>query len=189
MTDFQTTLVIVFVTDETGWVKENIAYEVPVSPTGYMAYLASKGVVELFKQAGNATAYFNEPETNRISIFTKDADIEWVTAVSSDSVPELAAPEKDTATATKGNQMTENYRDVETVDEASDLDWEVKDAKWDVPVLDFNSTDAEISENDELKSEAIATCLKAFEKYNKVSLQGEALDYFRTSAEVYYSVF
>lgn len=189
MTDSQTTLVIVFVTDETGWVKENIAYEVAVSPADYMAYLASKGVVGLFKQSGNVTAYFNEPETNRMSIFIKDADIEWVTAVSSASVPELAAPENDTASATKGNQMTENYRDVGTIDEVSDLDWEVEGVEWDVPVLDTNSTDAEISENAELKSEAIATCLKAFEEYNKVSLQGEALDYFRTSAEVYYSVF
>lgn len=84
--------------------------------------------------------------------------------------------------------MNNNKREIETVQEMKGLDWEVPGAAFEVPGLDASATKEEALAHQELEEEALASCVAAFENYNRVSLHGEALKHFRTVAEVIYSV-
>jgi hypothetical protein len=83
--------------------------------------------------------------------------------------------------------MTDNRRTIESLDEVTELDWEVPGASYEVPVLDYSATTDEVRANLEHKEQQVQSCLLAFENYNKVTLEGDAYEYFISAAEVFYS--
>lgn len=188
MKDLRSTTVLVFVIDERTDVATDTAYEVPVSLDAYEAHLVSKGLTDLWSPS-DVGQYFRDDARNEFSIYTNSPDTEWVTAVSTDASG-VAATDK---ASTKGNltsKRTEpnaDVREAHTVAELDGLNFTVPGASYKVPALNFPATKQEILEHAELEQHVIAACLAAFENFNQVSLQGEALKYFRLIAEVVFS--
>lgn len=189
MTNFQTTTVLVFITDERTEVATDTAYEVPVSLDAYEAYLVSKGLTALWSPS-DVGQYFRDDASNEFSIFTNNPNTEWVTAVSDDASQTVTTGKA----STKGNltsRRTEpnaNVREVWTVADLDGLNFTVPGASYKVPALNRTATKQEMLEHAELEQHVIAACLAAFENFNNVSLHGEALKYFRLIAEVTFSV-
>lgn len=188
MTDFQTTTVLVFITDEQTGVTTRKAYELPISPAAFEAHLVSKGLTDLWSQS-DVGQYFHDAEGSEFSIFTTNPDADWVTTVSDDVSKPAATDNADTKgnLTSKRTEQNADFRDVQTVAELDGLNWTVPGASYKVPALNRTATKQEMREHADLEQYVIAACLAAFENFNGVSLHGEALKYFRTVAEVVFS--